>query len=451
MTKLGLWLSVATLAVSPAVAFAAPPPQLIHPAVFGTVHEVLGSQLLTVTAGGDCAQKDQLVGGYCFGKVLTALGDHGRVLTLARPAQTGDRVEGVYGRDFMLYDVAKGPDGYHARALTLPTSNVLVPRNCYALNGEDVAYDIGVNGPDVAQESQLVVCDGGPNNPHGPYQPEGAPIPPGGQDTWHRTEQAVMAGDTRYLAVPGTCDPQYSIKTTYCAQPAITYLQNHPDIQELDLVAALHAVQPGDVLGKSEIDQWVLKRKGTHGGFKADSRWFDKSAMPAIAGCTSVEDTSWRVDGQPDGLYIHEEALNRCGAPPAPVPTDVVEAYGDEEYVVVNCSHGGHAQGSDCMNQAADIVRQSGQKQLTIVAVDGWARPGDHLYSGSQNNYDIVGVKIAQDNSYKVEGGYSTGGVSLQNCTATSSSDPQASGFILLGGHGYLHARQYQWMECPVY
>ena len=449
MTKLGFWLSLATLAAAPA-ALAAPQPQLIQPAVFGTVREVLGSQLLTVTPGGNCAARDRLVDGYCFDRVLTALGDHGRVLALAQPAQPGDRVEGAYGRDFTLYDVMKGPDGYRARPMPLPTSNVLVPRNCYALNGEDVAYNIGVNGPDVAQESQMVVCDGGPRSPHGPYQAEAAPIPPGTQDTWHRTEQAVMAGSTRYLAEPGTCDPQYSIRDTYCAQPAVVYLQSHPDEKELDLIAALHPVQAGDLLGKKEIDQWVLKRKGTHGGFKADSRWFDKSAMAAIAGCTSVEDTSWRVDGQPDGLYVHEEALNTCGAPPAPVPTDVVEAYGDEEYVVVNCSHG-HGQGDDCMDQAADIVRHSGQKQLTVIALNGWARPGDHLYSGSSVNYDVVGIKIAQDNSYKVEGGYSTSGVSLQNCTATSSSDPQSSGFILIGGRGYLRARQYQWMECPVY
>lgn len=448
MRDLKLWLALA--AVSLPGAALAQQPMLIQEARFGTVREVMGSQLLTVMPSGTCDAEAQLVTGYCFDKVLTALGDRGRVLVLARPAQQGDRVAGVYGRDFTLYDVSKGPNGYQARPMPLPTSNVLVPRNCFALDGEGVAYNIGVNGPMVSQEGQMVVCDGGPRSPHGPYQPDASPIPPGTQDTWHRTEEAVMAGSTRYLAVPGPCDPQYAIKTSYCAQPAITYLQNNPDVKELDLIAALRAVQPGDDLGNKEVDQWVLKRKGSHGGFKADSRWFDKSTMAAIDGCTATEQVSWRVDGQADGLYVHEEALNTCGAPPAPVPTDVVEAYGYEEYAVVNCSHG-HGEGSDCMNDAADMVRHSGQKEMTIVALEGWAHPGDHLYSGGPVDYFVVGVKINQDNTYKVENGYSTSGVTFQNCTAVDSSDPKSSGFILTGGRGHLSARQYQWMSCPVY
>ncbi len=451
MKTLTTWLTLTGLAVLPAAALAQQP-VLIQEAQFGTVREVQGSQLLTVMPGGACTKAGQpIAGGPCFDKVLSAIGDRARVLSLSRPAQQGDRVAGVYGQDFMLYDVIKGPNGLEARPMPLPTSNVLVPRNCFSLNGEDVAYTIGVNGPAVSQESQLVVCDGGPRSPNGPYQPDAAPIPPGGQNTWHRTEESVVSGAQRYLAEPGTCDPDYSIKTTYCAQPAVTYLQNHPDEQELDLIAALHAVQPGDVLGTKEIDQWVLKRKGSHGGFKADSRWFDKSTMPAIDGCTAAEDVTWRVDGQPDGLYVHEEALNHCGAPLAPVPTDVVEAYGYDDYIVVDCTHGGHGQGSVCMDQAADIVRHSGDKERTVIALNEWARPGDHLYSGGPVSYDVMDVKIAQDNSYKVENGYSTGGVTLQNCTEASSSDPQSSGFILMGGRGYLRARQYQWMTCPVY
>ena len=439
----GYWMAAAAVCAGFAGPALAIQPVTVRPAVFGTVREVMGAQLLTVTPTANCSAAGRpLVDGPCFDKVKDAISSRARVLSLNHPVQSGDRFTGVYGQDYMLYDVVKGPHGLEVRAMDLPTSDVMAPRNCYALQGEDVAYYIGANGPDVAQEGQMVSCDGGPRAPHGPYQDEAPPIPPGGQNTWHRTEMAVLEGDRRYLAYPATCDAQYSIKTTYCAQAAVAYLQANPDVKELDLIAALHPVKPGDVLGKKDIDQWVLKRKGTHGSFKADSRWFDKTMMRAVDGCSAVEDVTWRVDQQSDGLYVVEQAMNRCGAPLAPIPADIVEAYGYSDYDVVVCNRG-HDHGSDCMDDAASHIRKG--RSETVVVLDHWARGDDHLSSG---DYTMVQIKVADDGSYKIENDYSSDSISLANCSTFNDGGPNESGIYMVSNR---HAVAYQWMSCPVY
>ena len=462
-------------------------PQLVHPAEFGVVREVTGGELLTATPRAGCPAKAQpITGGPCFDKVMTAFTGHARILGLSHDARQGDRIGGVYGRDYTLYEVSQSPDGLRAEALPFATSNVLVPRNCYALNGEGVGYIVGANGPYVARESQLVVCDGGPHNPNGPYQPEGASVPstPGG---WHRTEMALLEGQQRYLAAPGTCDPQYSLKTTYCAQPAVMFMQQNPGTSELDLIAARHAVRDGDVLATSEIDQWVMKRKGNK-GFKADSRWFDKATLTAQDGCYAVEDVGWYVEQQQDGLYVTEKALNRCGAPAAPVPADVYEAFGDD-YFVVDCSEhrdwrdrhdfggqdhhdngnhqggdhhdGDHQNGGDhhddqdagCFNSAREYLRKSNRTSATVVVLNERARSDDHLYEGSYTSYDVADVSLNPDGSItsnRVDN-YVPSNIYMNNCSVLQNGPAESHGFVMVRSMGISWARSYTWMSCPVY
>ena len=457
------WLAASAVALCPAAALAqSHAPDLVTPASYGTVHEVTGAQILIAAPDGKCPARSQPVpGGPCFDKVLPAIGAHGVVLGLHSAPHSGDRVAGDYGRDFTLYDVSQGPGGLQVHALDLPTSNLFVPRNCYALPGEGVGYRLGVNGAYVAQESQYVACDGGARQPHGPYDPDGPVLASDKAGGWHRSETARLAGDRRYLAEPAACDARFSLKTTWCAEPAIRYLMGNPGTKELDLVAALHGVQPGDLLGKKEIDQWVLKRKNDH-AFKADSRWFDKSMLGGEDGCTALEDAAWRVTGESDGLYVHEEALSRCGAPPAPVPADIYAAYGDD-YYIVDCSghhgwrdHHGHdddsGHGAGCFDDAGDYLHRSHRSSATVVVLNDRARGDDHLHAGGDLSYDVANVYFDKDGHVQADrlDSYDPN-ISLNNCTAVGDGDGEQRGFVLVRSMGTQWARAYQWMSCPVY
>ncbi len=444
-------------------------PVLVHEAQFGTVHEVLGAEIAIAAPRTGCVAKFQpIAGGPCFDKVKLKPASVGatRVLSLIRPAQR-DWVSGVYGRDFKLYDLFPTAEGFQARELGFETSDVAVPRDCYALNGENVGYSIEHRATgDVALEHQTVVCGGGPRQSNGPYTPEGPPLTAGSQGLWHNTEMTRAEGTMRYLAVPGSCDPQYSVKTTWCAQPAVTFLQTHPDEAELDLIAAKRAVQAGDVLLKADTDQWVLKRKGTN-KFKVDSRWVDKSFMQAIDGCAPVEEIGWWVTGRPDGLYVTEKALNRCGAPLAPVPTETWEAYGDD-YFIVDCGQdwrkgrprGKDAQGkqqgdqaAQCFDSAGDYLRHIGRNTVTVVVLNERARPDDHLYSGSRISYDVAEVTMNKDKSLSARriDSFDPSSIYMNRCTVMTDGPAESKGFVIIRSMGQSWARAYRWMACPVY
>jgi hypothetical protein len=442
-------------------------PVLVHEAQFGSVHEVLGAEIAVAAPRADCPVKFRpITDGPCFDKVKLKPASVGatRVLSLIRPAQ-GDWVSGVYGRDFRLYDLFPTAEGFQTRELPFETSDVAVPRDCYALNGEGVGYSIEHRpGGDMALEHQTVVCGGGPRQPNGPYTPEGPPLTPGPQGVWHNTEMMRAEGTMRYLATIGSCDPQYSVKSTWCAEPAVRYLQDHPDEKELDLIAAKRAVQAGDVLQKAETDQWVLKRKGS-GKFKADSRWIDKSFMQAIDGCAPVEEIGWWVTGRPDGLYVAEKALNRCGAPLAPVPTEIWEAYGDD-YYIVDCGRdwrkgrprdkGDKTQGdqaAECFDRAGDYLRRIGRNNAIVVVLNERARTDDHLYSGSYVSYDVAEVTLNKDRSLSARrlDTFDPSGVYMSNCTQVTDGPPESKGFVIVRSMGVNWARAYRWMSCPVY
>ena len=446
-------------------------PVLVHEAQFGTVHEVLGAEIAVAAPRAGCPAKFQPVaGGPCFDKVVMKPASLGptRVLSVIRPGQ-GNWVSGVYGRDFRLYDLFPIVEGLNVQELLFESSDVAVPRDCFALASEPVGYAIEHRKTgDVAVEHQTVVCGGGPRQPTGPYTPEGPPLTLGMQGLWHVTEMQRVEGAMRYLATPGNCDPQYSVKTTWCAEPAVKYLQGHADEAELDLIAAKRAVKAGDVLAKADTDQWVLKRKGSN-KFKVDSRWVDKSFMTAVDGCAPVEDIGWWVTGRPDGLYVTEKALNRCGAPLAPVPTEIWEAYGDD-YFIVDCAKDGKSdwrkgrprdkgdktqgdQAAECFNSAGDYLRRIGRSNVIVVVLNERARVDDHLYSGSYISYDVAEVTVNKDKSLSARriDSFDPSGVYMNRCTATTDGPPESKGFVIARSMGASWARAYRWMNCPVY
>jgi hypothetical protein len=444
-------------------------PILVHEAEYGTVHEVLGAEIAVAAPRAACPVKFRpIAGGPCFDKVKLKPASLGptRVLSVIKPG-LGDWISGVYGRDFRLYDLFPIAEGLHAQELSFESSEVAVPRDCFALANEPVGYAIEHRKTgDVAVEHQTVVCGGGPRQPTGPYTPEGPPLTPGTQGLWHVTETQRVEGVMRYLATIDSCDPQYSVKSNWCAAPAVRYLQSHADEKELDLIAARRVVQAGDVLTKAETDQWVLKRKGSN-KFKVDSRWVDKSFMSAVDGCTPVEEIGWEITGRPDGLYVTEKALNRCGAPLAPVPTEIWEAYGDD-YFIVDCGRDwrkgrprdkdvqGKASGDQaaaCFDSAGDYLRRIGRNTGIVVVLNERARVDDHLYPGSYVSYDVAEVTVNKDRSLSARrlDSFNPSGVYMNHCSTLDGGPSESKGFVIVRSMGISWARAYHWMSCPVY
>ncbi|MGA9659395.1 MAG: hypothetical protein WBQ60_09890 [Asticcacaulis sp.] len=437
-------------------------PVLIEQAHFGSIQTVEGAELPIVTAGAGCKTGYQPeAGGPCFDEVALKPAAQGetRVLVVSAMPKDGAQLAGDYGRDYRVYDLFPIAGGVQARVSDMATSDVSVPRDCFALPDEEVTYRIEARKTgQVAIETQTVVCGGGARSPHGPYAPEGPPIA-SAQTGWPNTKMRELEGETRYLATLSDCDPQYSLKTTYCAQPGVLYLQTHPDVKEIDLIAAKHPVQAGDRLPSSEIDQWVLKRKGTT-KFKADSRWIDKSMMRAEDGCWPVEAIGWQVTGEADGLYVHESALNRCGAPMAPVPTEIWEAYGDDLYIV-DCSERrdwrkGRSQGTaaaECFDSARDYLLKIGQKRAQVIVLNERARLDDRLYNGSYIHFDVAEVTLNADRSLTVNrlSSDEPSGVYMSNCSTVNDGPPESKGYVIARSMGISWARSYRWMSCPVY
>jgi hypothetical protein len=429
------------------------PPRLIKPAVFGEVREITGDALPLAAAKAGC-KSAPLADGPCLDNLaLTATPS--RVVMLAHPASSGARVTGVYGRDFTLYTVWRDARGAQAQALPLPTSNLSVPRTCFALNGEEVGYGIGVrNGAPVAVESQIVSCDGGPRAPHGPYAPQGDVIA-SASGGWHVTEMQLIAGQRRHLAQPATCDAQFSLKTDWCAETAVRYLQNHPDEKELDLIAAKKAVRAGDILGDDDVEQWVLKRRGG-AKFKADSRWFKKSMMTTAEGCAPVEAVRWYVEPGEEGLDIVEKALNRCGAPLAPVPADTYEAYGQDMFIVGCAQHRWRDRDEKspdgCFDQARAYLQRTRQTSAYVIVLNQAARLDDHLYTGGYISYDVAQVSLSKDGALMARRDtvYAPN-VVRSRCSPVGDGPAESRGFVIVRSMGVQWARPYAWMRCPVY
>ena len=428
-------------------------PELIKPATFGRVREVVGADLPVVMPRDGCpAALQPISGGPCFDKLkLTA--SSVRVLGLSMAAKPDARLIGDYGRDFHLYDVHQGDHGIEVKALPFATSEVQVPRDCYALKDEGIGYVISVaDGATVAQESQFVVCGGGADRPAGPYEPQGAIIHSDSAG-WHRSETILAEGTHRYLAVPGAaCEPRYSLRTTYCAKPAVVYMDAHPEVNELDLVAAKASVKSGDIVTGKDLQQWVMKRKPK--GYKADGRWFEKSMFTDGNGCWATEGLRWYVGDVTDGLDITEKAMSRCGAPAAPIPTAVYAVFGDD-YFILNCAwdRRGDNSGGACAGQAADYLKRERRDSAVLVILNQSARVGDRLYDGGYISYDVVQaemkdgkLRLKKDSDWLADNSVSESG-----CTATQTSDSQAKGFVIVRSLGISWARAYRWMDCPVY
>jgi hypothetical protein len=422
---------------------------LIRPPKFGEVREVVGADLAVVAPRDACpAAQRPIAGGPCFDTVK-ATATPQRVVALTGAYRNGDRFGGAYGGQFSLYEVRQGEKGLEVRMLPFATSDIQVPRNCYALRGEGVAYVVDtVGGAVVAQESQYVVCGGGPDRPDGPYRPVG-PVMHSDPSGWGRSETILAEGQHRYLGIPNVpCDPAYIVRNT-CAKPAVLFMDANPDTKELDLIATKAPVASGDIVTGKDVQQWVMKRASK--GYKADSRWFAKSMFTDGNGCWASEGVRWYVGTVADGLDITEKAMSRCGAAAAPIPTAVYEVLG-ETYFIVNCSWNryGDNSGSACAAQARDYLTRERRDSATVVVLNQPARVGDRLYSGGYVSYDVVIAEL-KNGVFKFRTDYSAPSIYESGCRDSNSSDPQSKGFVIVRSLGVSWARAYRWMDCDVY
>lgn len=452
--------------VYPAVAQAQMTPRLVEPARIGTVHEVLGAARYVATPKANCPEASRSFDdGPCFDGVAATLKASGltqaRVLGVRYAAAAGEAVRGDYGRDYSLFDLTLTPEGLRWREADLPTSDVFVPRDCYALRGEGVFYTVETRGGQtVAQERQTVVCGGGPRQPNGPWRVDGPSIPVdppvagapvrASRDAWPRTETLRAQGDWRYLAQPDpACAESDVVRKTYCAQTGIAYLQAHAEEKELDLIASKYAVRAGDVLKDEAVEQLVLKR--TSKGFKADKRWFERSKLTIPSGCSATQATVFRVHDRDGALFVAEEALSDCGAPLAPTPRDIFEAYGEARPVAMarsSCPDTAQLLPGICFEEVIGYMRAFDHKALDVVVLKRQVRDGERVWQ----DYDTAKVRFA-DGKYSAErkGQQVLGYVSMSRCEDMSDRPAEGRGYRIEWRGRSLMAVPYEWKACPIY
>ncbi|MFT3997640.1 MAG: hypothetical protein QM667_09550 [Asticcacaulis sp.] len=442
-------------------------PRLIEPPRYGQVHEVLGAARYVAGPKAGCpVAMRTFEGGPCLDTVaarLKATGEKStRVLGVRHAAAPGEAVRGVYGTDYTLIDVTVAGDALKWRELDLPTSEVRVPRNCFALRGEGVFYTVETRGGQtVAQERQTAICGGGPRQPSGPYMPEGPSIPidpPAvgasvytGADAWPRTEILRTEGETRYLTqADAGCAGDYLVRKVYCARTGIDFLRANAAVKELDLIGAKRQVRDGDALADDDIEQLVLKR--TSNGFKADKRWFAKTMLSVPSGCSANGEAIYRVRARDEGLFVAEEAQATCGAPPPPVPSAIYEVYGDMRpiaYPRQGCPQDLVLLAGTCFQEVVAYMQRAGHNALDVVVMTRAPRAGDRL----SQSYDMAKVKRLENGKYEADRkSGSRGNVMLMNrCQSMPSRPSEGQGYIVQWGPGGLMAQAYEWQACPAY
>ena len=443
-------------------------PRLIERARIGRIREIFGAARLVARPEDGCPAR-ALVDGLCFARAaagLTALGrDAGLVLGVRRPVTGAEPLPGPYGDGFVLYAVSLKDGAVAAAPVARQESEVSVPRDCFALPGEGVVYLPQRQGDqDVAQERQTVVCGGGPAQPRGPYRPD-IPSPPtagtalgaapaADRDAWPPTGAWLARGPDRYLGVPAdpTCDPAYLVHKTVCAKAGVMALTADASLKELDLILAKAPPTAGDLLARNQVEQWVLKRRDA--GFKIDKRWFEKSYLPAKAGCARIEPVRFSVFDKAGALFVAEVAANDCGAPPAPVPADIYEAYGQE---LPTASHRDGCPQSEmlvddlCFADAIAFMRGFGRQSTAVALLRGEIYPGAVLYP--DHGLDVAVITRHDDGTFEVAGGQAppTDGVEMDRCGPLDNGDPRRLGVKIVGRGNRPVAIVYQWMSCPIY
>jgi hypothetical protein len=431
--------------------------RLIREPAYGELRDVLGAVLPVAPPSARCARPAQLPDGACLEAVLAGMkargATTGRILTApAAGGGAGTVISGPIGEAYRLYDVTLTGGGPRVVPVTLPSSSVRVPRDCFA-TGRGVDYRVDLrDGQLAAREVQAVSC-GGPVPPigyGGPRRPPIGPNEPG--ERWPATATVEVLGAPRQLAAPRPdCPPDAALRDGVCFAAGIAELAFRPELKELDVIGAKRPVAPGVVLTARETEQYVLKRGRK--GFKADKRWFDKSSLAAPAGCGLTSPVDFEVEA---GDRVHERALAGCGAPPAPPPVATYEAYGAVMPVVMGnrpgcAERGEQLLGGACFTDVIGWMRARKIPKTEALVLDGFYRPGERVHDGGPIRFSYATVWVNPDGTYKADRKH---GFSAQiragGCSTLTDAGGEASGVTLIRADGGVMARAYQWVACPV-
>ena len=431
--------------------------RLIRDPVYGEPRDVLGATLPVATPNPKCPKPAQLPDGACLDQVIAGMKARSATSTLVLTAPgasggAGTVIAGEIGRDFRLYDVSL-TGGPSFRPVTLPTSSVRVPRDCFSV-GRGVDYRLDLrDGQLVAREVQPVSC-GGPPPPIGYGGPRRPPIGPGEPgERWPATGVVPVFGAPRQLAAPRPdCPPEAVLRDGVCFAAGVAVLTAQPALKELDVIGAKRAVSRGAVMTSKETEQYVLKRKGKT-GFKADKRWFDRSELKTPDGCALTTPVTFEVG---DGDSVREQALAGCGAPPAPAPVATYEAYGAILPVVMGnrpgcAERGEQLLGGACFTEVIGWMRSRKIPKAEVLVLDRPYGPGARVGGGGSIGYSFADVWINPDGTYKADRKHSySANIRSNGCANVSDGGSEASGLILVRADGGVMAQAYQWVACPV-
>jgi len=457
LLAIGLGATATATAGAGAASAQSPEMRLLREPVYGELRDVLGAVLPVATPNPKCPRPAQLPDGACLDQALAGMKARGatvgRVLTAPGAGNgAGTVISGPIGQAYRLYDVSLGGGAPVVRPVTLPSSTVRVPRDCFA-TGRGVDYRLDVrDGQLVAREVQTVSC-GGPVPPigyGGPRRPPIGPNEPG--ERWPATATVEVLGLPRQLAAPRPdCAPDAVLRDGVCFAAGVAVLAARPDLKELDVIGAKRPVAPGVVLTARETEQYVLKR--TRKGFKADKRWFDKSSLAAPAGCGLTSPVDFEVA---PGDQVRERALAGCGAPPAPAPVATYEAYGAVMPVVMGnrpgcAERGEQLLGDACFTDVIGWMRARKIPKAEALVLDGFYRPGARVYGGGPIRSSYATVWVNPDGTYKADRKHSySADIRSGGCSNVTDAGGEASGVMLIRADGGVMARAYQWVACPV-
>lgn len=435
-----------------------PDMRLLRDPVYGELRDALGATLAVATPAAKCPRPLLLPDGACLDRVVAGMKARGasvdRVLTAPGAAGgAGAVISGPLGQAYRLYDVSLAGGGPVVTPVTLPSSSVRVPRVCYAI-GRGVDYRLDMrDGQLAAREVQTVTC-GGPVPPIGYGGPRRPPIGAGEPgERWPATATVEVLGAPRQLAAPRPdCPPDAALRDGACFAAGIAVLTAAPNLKELDVIGAKRPVAPGAVLIAKETEQYVLKRKGK-GGFKADKRWFDKSSLSAPPGCGLTSPIDFEVE---PGDRVHERALAGCGAPGAPAPVAIYEAYGALLPVVMGnrpgCAEKGEQLlGNACFTDVIGWMRARKIPRTEALVLERPYGPGARVYGGGPIDFSYADVWVQADGTYKADRkhGYSAQ-IRAGGCANVTDDGPEAGGVMLVRRDGGVMAQAYQWVACPV-
>jgi len=428
--------------------------RLVQGPRYGTVRRALGETLLLAEQKPNCPANAQLAPNLCFDEAIAAM--RSSRLTSASAIALGP-VGAVRNE---IYDLSANGSAYTATLREDGRSGVLVPRNCFALPNEGVRYEVTrLPNARAALESQLIVCDGAA--PPQPWRASGASIPAAplalgaansaAEPTWPPTSTPTLRGDPAPFASSNpACPAEAVLRDRLCYAAPIAQLEADPNLREVSVLGANVQAQAGMTVQR--VDQYVVRQRRNR--VTVDERWFDRSLVATPDGCSNTGAAEYLISENAGAFFATPIQRARCGPPLAPAPVAVYEFYGNETFLVTpgSCAQEARLRGGDaCFSQVMAYMRQTGQRDVQVVSLDGNYAPSTVVpfRGGGRIRYDVLIVTASPDftqfGAHETRR-YNAGVRPAGGCRLPQEWIPGSEGVIVSGGN---RGRFFTWYECP--